>query len=175
MHSLQTFGISSSCFPLTPDGKLITKDHGERLEKRRKLERMETASYNNKVRVGVPGRHDVLLGRGKASYEHMGNLRFRYWVESHAKQYDLATSSSEKKQLTHEIVQLVKDSTGRFLKDDEAGWIEVEDDVARLKVSHAFRTLRGIKLGSSRIEKEDKKNYQQESSDSTEMNKRGRH
>jgi hypothetical protein len=157
MYSLQTFGIPSSCFPVTPDGKLITNHHGERLEKRRKLERMETAPNNNKVRVGVPGRHDVLLGRGKARYQHTGNLRFRYWVESRAKQYDLATSSSEKKQLTHEIVQLVKDSTGRFLKDDEAGWIEVEDDVARLKVSHAFRTLRGgIKLDRT-IEKEEKK------------------
>jgi hypothetical protein len=157
MYSLQTFGIPSFCFPLTLDGKLATKDHGERLEKRRKLERMETASNTNKVRIGVPGRHDVLLGRGKASYQHMGNVRFRYSVESRAKQYDLALRSSEKKQITHEIVQLVKDSTGRFLKDDEAGWIEVEDDVARLKVSHAFRTLRGNKLGRT-IEKEEKKN-----------------
>jgi hypothetical protein len=158
MYSLQTFGIPSSCFPVTLGGKLITNDHGERWEKRRKLERMESASNNNKVRVGAPGRHDVLLGRGKARYQHMGNLRFRYWVESRAKQYDLATSSSEKKQLTHEIVHLVKDSTGRFLKDDEAGLIEVEDDVARLKVSHAFRTLRGgIKLDRT-IEKEEKKN-----------------
>jgi hypothetical protein len=165
MYSLQTFGIPSSCFPLTPDGKLTTKDHGEKLEKRRKLERMENASNNNKVRVGIPGRHDVLLGRGKASYEHMGNLRFRYCVESRAKQYDSAAGTSEKKKITHEIVQSVKDSTGRFLKDDAAGWVEVEDDVARLKVSHAFRTLRGIKLGST-IEKEEKKNCQKESSDS---------
>jgi hypothetical protein len=175
MYNLQTFGIPCYCFPLTPDGKLVTKNHGERLEKRRQLERMKSASNHNKVRVGVPGRHDVLLGRGKASYEHMGNLRLRYLVESRAKQYDLATRSSGKKQITHEIVQLVKDSTGRFLEDDAAGWVEVEDDVARLKVSHIFRTLRGIKLGS-RIEKKDKGSNQTEGSDSTEMNsKRRRH
>ena len=135
------------------------------MEKRRKLERMEAASNKNKVRVGVPGRHDILLGRGKASYLHMGNLRFRYWVESRVHLYDLATTKSEKKKMTREIVQLVKDSTGRFLKDDAAGWVEVEDDVARLKVSHAFRSLRGIKLGST-IEKEEKKSHHKKSSDS---------
>ena len=38
---------------------------------------------------------------------------------------------------------------GRFLKQEGAGWVVVEDDVASEKVSHAFRTRRTSTLKDS--------------------------
>ena len=40
------------------------------------------------------------------------------------------------------VVQLVKEYSGRFLKQDGAGWVVATVEEAREKVSHAFRTRR---------------------------------
>lgn len=44
--------------------------------------------------------------------------------------------------ICEEIVDIVKASGGRFLKRDESsvGWVETNDEIARDKVSHGFRT-----------------------------------
>jgi hypothetical protein len=106
-------------------------------EKRRTLERMK----GNVVRIGVPGQHDVLLGRGKGYQQYIGNLRYRHLIEELSTQYESA-SNTEKKELTEEVVRKIKETSGRFLKEDSAGWAEVGDGVARFKVSHAFRSMR---------------------------------
>jgi hypothetical protein len=54
-----------------------------------------------------------------------------------------------KSKITSKIIQLVKESFGRFLKQEPNGvWTEVEDDVARLKASTAFRTWRRVESQS---------------------------
>jgi hypothetical protein len=112
-------------------------------EKRRKHERM----VHKGGRVGVPSRNDVLLGRGRGLFQHVGNLRYRTLIDNVTD--DHATASVTKKtQITWEIVEAVKKTSGRFLKDDGAGWVEVKNEVARLKVSHAFRTFRRLKAES---------------------------
>lgn len=91
----------------------------------------------------VPGIHDVLLGRGKGFYQHKGNIRFRHWIDSRSSEYDEASSSAEKKRITREVIKLVREGGGRFLKDDrKCGWLSVTDEMARQKVAHVFRSLR---------------------------------
>ena len=51
----------------------------------------------------------------------------------------------EKLAMSWDIVALVKESGGRFLKSDGLVWVEVSDKVAWRKVAHAFRTMRGSK------------------------------
>ncbi len=94
------------------------------------------------ARISIPWQNDVLLGRGKGFYQHTGNIRFRYWIESRSRQYDQATTSAEKKRITMEVIQLVREGGGRFLRDEKCGWIEVNDETARQKVAHVFRSLR---------------------------------
>ena len=154
LFELQTFGIATQnqSFPLTDDGQITTDFHQEAWNKRRNLERLRESRRNNSSGEPAPpepepfsisSQHDVLLGRGKRYYEHLGNVRFRYWVASRAEQYNSTSSVAEKKQLTSEVVELVKQAGGRFLKDDNhAGWEQVDDETARLKVSHVFRNLR---------------------------------
>jgi hypothetical protein len=49
------------------------------------------------------------------------------------------------------VVEIVKNFNGRFLKQDQAGWVVVPSDVARDKCSHAFRNLR---LASTKLKEE---------------------
>jgi hypothetical protein len=137
-YSLQSFGIPASIFPLTEKGEVTNDYNREMWEKRRTLERAK----QKVVRVGVPGRNDVLLGRGKGFQQHIGNVRYRHLIEEHLTQYE-SVSKIGKKELTEEVVEIIKEASGRFLKEDSAGWAEVGDDVARFKVSHTFRSKRG--------------------------------
>ena len=74
-------------------------------------------------------------------HDHFGNIRFRSLLEDCHQQYDNA-SRDEKTKITEEIVGIVKEAGGRFLKDSGNGWEVVEDSVARLKVSGTFRAMR---------------------------------
>ena len=91
--------------------------------------------------VVIPGRVDVLLGRGKPIQEHFGNMRYHVLLDHYRQHYE-AAKKFEKMQVAQKVVDIVHDYNGRFLKQDGAGWIEVEKTVAREKVSHAFRTRR---------------------------------
>ena len=89
-----------------------------------------------------PRRMDVLFGRGKGIQNRPGNARFRHIVEMHATKYD-GVSKAGKVIISKTIVDLIHESTGRFLKPDKkGGWVEVSDNEARRKVAHAFRARR---------------------------------
>eukprot|EP00934_Nitzschia_sp_Nitz4_P004381 Nitzschia sp. Nitz4//scaffold37_size175936//76394//78142//NITZ4_002045-RA/size175936-processed-gene-0.46-mRNA-1//1//CDS//3329549785//4371//frame0 len=161
MLSLQSFGIPTQpvdCFPLSEDGKEIsTTGHLNMWKARDQLERArkegkasppdKKRSANDEVYVLVPGKCDVLLGRGKGVYLHTGNIRFRTLIESRMHEYDNITYASGKMVVCADVVQQVQKESGRFLKrSGVAGWVEVDDTSAREKVSSAFRTLRAQRL-----------------------------
>ncbi|KAL7556675.1 hypothetical protein ACA910_018336 [Epithemia clementina (nom. ined.)] len=87
---------------------------------------------------------DVLLGRGKGCYEHIGNQTFMRIITSFVNIYTAATSNKDKIRITDEIVSLVHDSGGRFLAIDNANGelYEVSYTDARMKVSQALRHRR---------------------------------
>lgn len=85
---------------------------------------------------------DILLGRGRRLQEHRGNVRFRRVINRCRNQY-LTSDRCEKRGLAEHIVRLMKEKS-RFLKritriDGKEMWIEVSDQVATEKVSHALR------------------------------------
>ena len=68
----------------------------------------------------------------------------RELVEANLERYEQA-SRLEKTLLAETIVRNIKDTSGRFLKLDGGrggGWSEVNDEIARDKIAHAFRTQR---------------------------------
>ena len=87
---------------------------------------------------------DVLCGRDKMSHAHSGNKRFRQIIERHREGYQTASCREQKTSITCQIVKMIRDCEGRFLKrDDETGeWSDVGDDYAREKVSHALRSAK---------------------------------
>jgi hypothetical protein len=91
--------------------------------------------------IYVPMSRDVLFGKGTPVQNHVGNKKFRALIADCQKRYEKA-NNGEKTNLAQEIVDIVIQSTGMFLKPDGEIWFPVENNTARRKVSTAFRTLR---------------------------------
>jgi len=132
---------------------------------------VESSSITNK---------DVLCGRDKVSFSHCGNKRFRHIIEMYRERYQTAPVKDDKTKIIMEIVALIKNSGGRFLKrrinetkDEEIGidrmsvqteedfssWYVIDEQCAHEKVSHALRSARD----PNRKEKRKKRQSQQRS------------
>jgi hypothetical protein len=68
----------------------------------------------------------------------------RLVMESHFAEYE-SVDKKEKTTLASRIVQEMKSEGSCFLKRTDGVWEQVPNDVARSKVSHFFRNLRGTK------------------------------
>merc|ERR1719253_1344523 len=89
-----------------------------------------------------PHPNDVLFGRGKGSYEHIGNIRFHKLVDKNKQKY-LCSLKPEKTKISRNIVAKIRslDPPGRFIEYDVsiAKWVEVDDKKAWDKTSQALR------------------------------------
>lgn len=97
----------------------------------------------------APQKADILLGRGKHSQTHPGNLRLYLLLEAYFDEYE-SKSRKLKFVVAEEVLHKIKTEYGsRFLtkgkQDGVTTWEEVHDDVAIKKISHDFRTLRASK------------------------------
>lgn len=107
------------------------------------------------VPIYQPERYDVLLGRGRGHVTNPGNRRLQIAVNMHKDRYNSsATTRAEKTKITTDIVHFIKccgSEQGRFLKYHGISgcWFEVEDEVARLKVSQALRYTRRSSTSSN--------------------------
>lgn len=100
--------------------------------------------------VLIPGELDILLGRGRGAQNHKGNVHYRHVVETFRARYEQIPQKGAKTQLIREVVAVIYDNGGRFLKQDGFGrWIPVDPEVARDKVSHSFRNQKRLSVGGS--------------------------
>jgi hypothetical protein len=95
---------------------------------------------NNPAEVGIPNKFDILCGQSRICANHPGNRRFQVVLDLFAPKYDASSSKQEKMALTKEIVAVIANSGGRFLKYQDGLWTEISTVTARDKVSHALRT-----------------------------------
>jgi hypothetical protein len=93
------------------------------------------------VDIYSPSSFDCICGRGKQSFNHIGNVRFRLIVSLHIERYIIALSRLDKSLVVASIVDLIRASNGRFIKMDSKAktWVELSDHVTREKVGHALR------------------------------------
>ena len=118
---------------------------GEKKLPKKRKPKLKHSAFSSVAGVCVPSRNDVLFGRGKRYQNHIGNQRFRKLIDDCLSTYDKA-SKEQKTKIAQEIVGIVHQARGRFLKDDGAGWVQVTDlHMLRSKVAHAFRGLRSQK------------------------------
>lgn len=82
---------------------------------------------------------DVLFGRDKTCFNHVGNARFRLVISNHSEEYEHAPCRRDKSCIVYNVFNIVKSYEGRFLKRDGIGWKEVSDTEATQKVGHALR------------------------------------
>jgi hypothetical protein len=99
--------------------------------------------------IEVPGSHDVLLGRGRGTSNHTGNVAFRSFIKKHKAKY-VAASRIDKPKVAGEVVAKWRalDPPGRFLVQNGDGntnddgnqlWNDVGDRRARQKTSQSLR------------------------------------
>jgi hypothetical protein len=95
---------------------------------------------------------DVLFGRGKVK-DHYGNIYLHHLIAMKQGRYE-AAERWEKTLIAEEIISIIRDRGGRFLKQSSVNanepWTVVDADTAREKVSHTFRSRRP-KLHNSSI------------------------
>jgi len=142
--SLQGYGIHPSFFPIKQDGKIEMKKLSRALlERQRQTERRHT-NLKRRNRVVVPGRFDVLFGKGSPLQKHVGNMKLRKLISDCQKSYEKAEKGS-KYEISLAVMYIVKESGGLFLKQPEGNngsWVIVDDDAAQLKVTTLFRSHR---------------------------------
>jgi hypothetical protein len=161
-YALLTFGLPISTLPFTTESELKLGNHKSwvqrRIVKDQELERAE-GSFSG---IELPGRNDVLLGKGRPIQEHPGNLRLHDLVRLYMDEYNQANRNGGRTIVTQKIIHDVMfpssndlmDSVtnraegGRFLKrrDDnlKSGWWEevTDEEVVFEKVSNAIRGVR---------------------------------
>lgn len=104
----------------------------------------------------TPGKDDVICGRGKKCYQHIGNENFRKRVMLMLGEYNNAKTKLDKSGVLSAVVQQVRQASpeGGFVKQDEKGkWFEVGDFLAREKTSQAFRDALHERYKSSNVSK----------------------
>jgi len=137
IYTLMTFGIPSQSLPVSFNGSLRLGAHREYICKMKKVDELD----DDIDRIIVPGKYDVLLGRGKPLQKYSGNLNYHYVIEGYHDRYEEA-AKGVKAELAMEIVTKINIRGGRFLKQDEAGWTVISNEAAKSKVSHTFRNHR---------------------------------
>jgi hypothetical protein len=145
-YALKTFGISPESLPIDVDGTVNLDMHKRWLEGRTHTEEAYATidaalkiSHDGTI-ILYPLANDVLLGRGRPFQEFPGNVHMAEIVDAYREEYE-SVGKLQKTAISSKVVQLIRESKGgRFLKKDGGRWVEVTDDVARLKASHGFRT-----------------------------------
>lgn len=129
LYKLIQFGIPQSIWPLDISGMLRPEmisqyDVFDRFvssqrqrEEDEKIKRMELQAASNTIDAATD--LDVLLGRGKPSQRHPGNLQLSKLIEERQLEYHSA-DKARKVELSWEIVKAVQyELGGRFLEKDE--------------------------------------------------------
>ena len=147
LYQMSTYGIPHGVIPVDPNShKISLKRHLEWVESRLAMGKKErplpAISTRTQGTVTSPGVNDVLICAGKKS-NNMGNHRLRALVKELSQAY--ATGSKEaKKALVDCAISSVKDSGGRFLREQNVDswnvvWKEMPMDQIRKNVAQAFR------------------------------------
>lgn len=101
--------------------------------------------------VTAPLVTDVLFGRDKIMFNHVGNVRFRLVIQSRAKEYEHAPSRRVKSSIVYSVVQNVHGYGGRFLKKEkDKTWkvVTVTEAIQKVSISPIFMLCRPCSMCS---------------------------
>jgi hypothetical protein len=120
----------------------------------------EGAKNTERSQLGVdfqPSPSSVICGRGKQSYNHPGNHRFRMLATMFVKKYAHANRKKDKTAIVSDIVVMIRQAGGIFCKHEKGTWFEVGDHSAREKTSTLLRDLLHTQYRSSAKAKIDRR------------------
>jgi hypothetical protein len=141
--------MASNHFDLSPGAltSSISKPSGSRSKETQvRVAELELSDYS------------VVCGRGKNSYTHVGNHRFRILSSIYTERYSRAHKKGAKSAIVSEIIQVIRQAGGTFCTYDESGaWFEVKKQRARHKVGALLRDLLHTQYRSSAKAKRDRR------------------
>lgn len=85
-----------------------------------------------------PNKNDVLCGRGEKINSHFGNKTFRVLVSGRKAHYNVG-KNEDKARISREILRIIANKGGKFLKQEGKYWVEVSMEKALKKTSQALR------------------------------------
>ena len=135
------YGIPGDQIPIKSSGTIKSADHKRFIAF---CQEREDAIYRNGVQYGgifCPSSYDVLIGRGPRIKYHIGNESYRTLLQSKYERYN-NSSIPQKKEIVLEVIGEVHVYGGRFLVPAKNCWMEADIELARTKVSIAFRDVR---------------------------------
>jgi hypothetical protein len=91
--------------------------------------------------ITVPGSMDIVMGRGRHPSTSTGHMQLLGLVENRHDDYERA-SKFDKTIIANIVLQQLVGMGCRFLRRTANGYVEEGEEVARDKVSHAFRNRR---------------------------------
>ena len=135
-----TFGIPVEDFPVSSEGEIRNAAHLKWMQRQsRKEDIISRIGYFPKIEL--PGRNDIIVGRGKPFHSHHGNIMMHQLIEQHQDEYESA-GRGEKTLIAKNIVKKLREK-GRFLtRDSEGWWVEAVEEAAVDKVLSGFRNSR---------------------------------
>jgi hypothetical protein len=89
----------------------------------------------------TPSRFSVICGRGKDSYDHVGNHHFRELASMFVARYSRASSKTDKSEIVSDMVGIIHQADGIFCKFVKGAWFKVEDHYAREKAGALLRDM----------------------------------
>ncbi|CAJ1954555.1 unnamed protein product [Cylindrotheca closterium] len=92
-----------------------------------------------RTKATAPRQNDIILGRGKGTQNHPGNMRMRKTLSQYRKQY-IEAKHGVKQCVVKEAYHVLVQGDVRFLRlDKEDKWVLVDKETALLKVGHCLR------------------------------------
>lgn len=146
-----TYGVPVDDLPANDDGCLTKSNSRWWYEALKAKDELEQAGGPD-IQLLIPGKKDVLFGRGDPIQKHPGNQEFRRILLETYMEYQ-SMGRKQKTAHTWTIVERVLSNGGRFLKQHKCGfWIAVEKRDARQKVSNTYADIKGkdVKKGGIR-------------------------
>jgi hypothetical protein len=142
----KNIGDYSACLPCKPQGAFLNEDMESRLEstgKDRFSKDFSTCSDNI-----VATKFDVLCGRDREAFLHVGNRKFRAIIAKNRDMYQNAKTRADKYRIASEVIDVIHEYGGRFLKKDPKTnmWHNVGRHYTHEKVSHALRDAKDLKV-----------------------------
>ena len=90
-----------------------------------------------------PTNYSVILGRGKGSYNYVGNKRCRVIVKTFLQDFYQRETRSDRAIVVSKVINIIKEACpiGSFIKMENGMWHQVSDKVAREKIFTMFRDV----------------------------------
>lgn len=115
--------------------------------------RFEDQGQSSECEICIPSPTDVLLGNDWHKLLHPGNIKLCTLVSEYEKLHEQCSGTIEMATVRSQIIDEIKKSRGRFLIENEFGWIRIDGGAALAKV-FAFSPLSQM---SSRVKKREKR------------------